>query len=217
MFLTTLVKSSTVLQTLFGNNKKSRPHKRTLAHSISSSILQIINNHPLYSQRPTVVAINHQLSTQQTQQHDFTLSSKANQDPNNRANHHRTQQRAIYNSKNLVSKGSILDTNKSRLDLTNIVPVYLGPLCLELFSAYIVWLHTHDVVKMISDNDSAIRVTKATMLRQIEAALKEEVFCGVVTEYLKVLYGEYDEEHGPTPKNALCDVFLLAERFGCRI
>jgi len=56
------------------------------------------------------------------------------------------------------------------------------------------------VTQLIKDENSAIRVTTATMLLQIGAALGDEEFRVAVTEYLKGLNGEYDGEFGPVVK-----------------
>lgn len=103
-------------------------------------------------------------------------------------------------AKHLTPKGSVLDTVESDLDLTFVLPIYLGPLCQELFSIYLVWLHTRDETALTKDQNPAIRITKATMLLQIGTAVEDEVFCGVVTEHLKGLYGVYDGQFGPTPR-----------------
>lgn len=96
--------------------------------------------------------------------------------------------------------GSVLDTEETHIDLTFILPIYLGSLLPDLFSAYLAWLDTHDATQLIKDESSATRVTKATMLLQIGAALGDEEFRVAMTRCLKVLYREYDEEFGPVPK-----------------
>jgi hypothetical protein len=102
--------------------------------------------------------------------------------------------------KTVALEGSILDTEEAHLDLTSILPRYLGSLRLELFTAYIAWLYTRDVTKLVKHENAAIRVTKATMLLQIGRTLKDEVFCGAMTKYLERLYEKYDGQFGPTPK-----------------
>ena len=67
-------------------------------------------------------------------------------------------------------------------------------------TVYLTWLHTHDVTQLIKDENSAIRVTKATMLLQIAAALEDEEFRIPATKYLEGLYREYDGEFGPVVK-----------------
>ena len=100
----------------------------------------------------------------------------------------------------LAPKRSILDTKEPHIDLTFILSTYLGSLLLELFSVHLTWLHTHDVTQLIKDENSAIRVTKATMLLQIAAALEDEEFRIPATKYLEGLYREYDGEFGPVVK-----------------
>lgn len=103
--------------------------------------------------------------------------------------------------KHLTPKGSIFDTKEPQIDLTLILPVYLGSLLPKLFSAYLAWLHAHDVTQLITDGNPAIRVTKATMLLQIGAALEDEEFRVAATEYLKMLYGGYDGDFGLVPRS----------------
>jgi hypothetical protein len=49
--------------------------------------------------------------------------------------------------KHLTPKGSIFDTKEPQIDLTLILPVYLGSLLPKLFSAYLAWLHGYSRYK----------------------------------------------------------------------